>query len=129
MIHTLTDVPIIDSAPASQAPPAPPGLVASYFIGPDGGQSNIAPVIRWMGYTYWVYGTRVNDWTLHLIAYDEAGTPVKRIDKGDPQRMTGARHLWRITVEPEPQTVTLHGQAWKTIVCTWDELAVPPPAR
>lgn len=126
MIHTVTDAPVIDTAPASQAPAAPPGLRTSYYVGPDGGQSNVAPIIRWMGYTYWVYGTVINDWTLHLIAYDAAGNPVKRIDKGDPQRTTGARYLWRITSQSEQQTVTLYGQAWKTLVCTWDELAVTP---
>ena len=125
MIHLATDAPAVDSAPASQAPnPGDPELVATYYLGPDGGQSNAAPILRWQGFTYWVYGTRRNDWTMHVLAFDASGVMRKRIDLGDPWRMTGARYLWQITVESDQQTVTLHGQARKTLVCTWDQLVV-----
>jgi len=125
MIYLATDAPVIAPAPASQAPPSgDPELIASYYVGPDGGQSNTAPIIQWQGYTYWVYGTRRNDWTMHILAFDASGTMRKRIDLGDPARMTGARYLWLITVEAEQQTVTLWGQARKTLTCTWDQLVV-----
>ncbi len=116
--NVVNDDPVVATLPASQAPPAPPGLVANYYLGPDGGQSNTAPVIQWQGYTYWIYGKFDSDWYMYVLAFDQAGQMVRRVDK------SGARYPWRIIVNPEDQTITLYGQAWKTIVCTWAELQV-----
>jgi hypothetical protein len=125
MTQTENDIPVVRPFPAAQAPTPPPGLAATYFTGPDGGQSPFAPVVLWQGYTYWVYGTVISDWTMHIIAYDADGQPKKRIDKGDSHRIdAGARYLWLITVDEERRSITLFGQDNRRIVVSWNELAV-----
>ena len=78
-------------------------------------------VLKYNGYTYWVWSDSNNDTVMAIVAYDPAGTPVKQWNK------TGARYIWQINLNPTNLTVAFVGQANNTITVTWDELFIPAP--
>ena len=51
-----------------------------------------------------------------LVAYDSGGNALETWER------VGARYVWQITVDEAAETVTIWGQANRTLVFTWEEL-------
>jgi hypothetical protein len=90
--------------------------------GPDvpstNGPTDECPVIQWGELVYWVYTDASNGSSMTVLAYDSDGERV-----GSWQR-DGARYLWQITIDNTAETVTLWGQASRTIEIPWGDLRV-----
>lgn len=107
--------PTVDSVPY---PAIPPGLKVVCPDGPETqGPAPECPVLRWNSVTYWPLSHIDNRNAVTLVAYDRGGGIVNQL------YLPGARYVWRITVEPEAETVTLWGQANNTVAVSWDALA------
>ena len=112
--------PVARKLNASNHPPIPSGLKVTCLQGPSTNQlSDRCPVIKWGRYIYWAYSHRDNRSAMTIVAYDTAGNIVKQWYE------TGARYVWRITVNESTEKVTLWGQDNKKIVVTWDLLRLP----
>ncbi|MBM7867427.1 hypothetical protein GTO89_11625 [Heliobacterium gestii] len=115
-------IPMVVRVPATSHPPIPHGLVEAAAWGPDAGApSPTHPVIRWGGYTYWVYNVVARN-GIGIVAYDEAANVVGQWEK------PGASHIWQITVEADSQRVIFWGQSNYRVVMRWHELSIPPLA-
>lgn len=111
--------PFATKLPADVHPPVPEGLKVACMLGPDTlDPSPTCPVIQWNNHTYWPFSYIDNRYAMNIVAYDAAGKIVKQWD-GE-----GARYVYKITIDPAAQTVTFWGQADKTIVMKWTDLAL-----
>jgi hypothetical protein len=117
--------PVVGSLPARSHPAIPSGMKVACFTGPSSpepdGPSENCPVVQWGGLTFWPYSYVDNRIGMGIVAYDSAGSVVQEVQK------SGARYVWKITVDAAAKTVTFWGQANQTIVVPWVELA-PAPA-
>ena len=64
----------------------------------------------------WAYSDGSNASSMTLVAYDSGGNALETWER------VGARYVWRITVDEATETVTIWGQANRTLVFTWEEL-------
>ena len=87
----------------------------------NGSESQNCPVLKYNGYTYWAWSDANNDVSMAIVAYDDAGTPVKQWNK------SGARYIWQINVDTVAQTVGFVGQSNATITMSFDDLFIPAP--
>ena len=110
-------VPLVETVNVSTHPDVPAGLKEAFFTGPDSlASSTTTNIVKFNGLTYWAYSYIDNRNSMAIVAYDSSNNIIKQWEK------TGARYLWKITVDPKSQTVIFHGQASKTIVMKWSEL-------
>jgi hypothetical protein len=112
------NIPLVETVNVNTHPSIPEGLTGSFSPAPDRlDQSATCNVIKFNGLTYWAYSYRDNRVGMNIVAYDAANKVVKQWEK------TGARYLWKITVDEAAQTVVFHGQSSQTITMKWSELA------
>ena len=105
--------------PVSAAPPLPAELTSGWATGPDSfAESKRYTVLLFHGYTYWAFDYKGNQFSIGIVAYNSEGKIVKQ------WRKDGTRYLWSISLDARRKTVTLWGQANKTVVMNWDELKV-----
>ncbi len=110
--------PVVEIVDPSSNPPIPEALnlKVTCLDGPDTLASADCPVLRWGGYTYWAYSDGSNASSMTLVAYDSGGNALETWER------VGARYVWQITVDEAAETVTIWGQANRTLVFTWEEL-------
>jgi hypothetical protein len=117
------DSPIVIKLPGTSQYTIPPGLKVDCI--PDQNALKSAPldcpVIDWNEYIYWAYSYLDNRDAIVIVAYDIDGNIVKQWKK------SGARYIYKITVDAAAATVTFWGQADKKIVMTWLELYLKTP--
>ena len=114
--------PMVKEVPSSSPPPVPSGLKVTCMKGPDAlDPCTTCPVIQWCEYTYWAYSYIDNRYGMAIVAYDRGNNMVQEWEK------TGARYVYKITVDNAAQTVTFWGQSNNTIVVPWKELFPPSP--
>jgi hypothetical protein len=116
--------PLVKAVPSSSHPAIPSGLKVTCMTGPDpkvtsSSISTTCPVIQWCSFTYWAYSYIDNRVGMNLVGYNPAGVIVEQYPK------TGARYVYKITVENAAKTITLWGQSSQKIVMTWRELGYP----
>jgi hypothetical protein len=110
-------VPLIETVNVNTHPPIPEELKEGFMIGPDSlDSSTTTNVIKFNGLTYWAYSYDDNRLSLGIVAYDSSNNIIKQWEK------SGARYLWKITVDSKSQTVVFHGQDSNTIVVKWSDL-------
>jgi hypothetical protein len=120
-ISVLFETPVVETMPKADVPDEiPDGAKLTCFSDGENSSSSTCEVIKWNGYTYWVFSDASNGMRMIVGAYDESGSLVASWSR------SGARYLWQITVDEEVQTITLWGQANHTIVMSWYELLVDP---
>ena len=111
--------PVEGKVPAKAHPAIPSGLKLTCMKGPDTlDPCDTCPVIEWHGYTYWAYSYIDNREAMNIVAYDVQGKVVKQWEK------SGARYVYKITVDVKAQTVTFWGQSDRKIVMSWKDLIV-----
>jgi tetratricopeptide (TPR) repeat protein len=110
-------VPLIETLNVDTHPTVPAGLKEAFLIGPDSLESSpTTNVVKFNGLTYWAYSYIDNRFSLAIVAYDSSNNIIRQWEK------SGARYLWKITVDSNNQTVVFHGQASNTIVMQWSDL-------
>ncbi len=115
--------PLVGVEPVTHAPAIPPDLALVCNTGPSNTPSPTCPVLVRNGYTYWAFSFADRRIAMAVVAYDSHGNLVKRWNK------FGARHLWKITLDPVARTASFHGQGTDIFTMSWDELDVPPPSQ
>jgi hypothetical protein len=109
--------PKIIMMPIAERPPEPEGLRALCPTGPSGSEmSSTCPVISYRNAYTWGFSFVDNRFSLGITSYDGQAHELKSVTK------EGARYLYKITVDPTAQTVTLWGQHDMKIVVPWAEL-------
>jgi hypothetical protein len=117
----LFETPVVVKIPKTDVPDdIPSGAKISCKSSGEGGSSSTCDVIKWNGYSYWIFSYTNNSSQMLVCAYDESDSLVASWNR------SGARYLWQITVDEEMQTITLWGQSDRTIVMSWYELLVNP---
>ena len=113
------DTPSVVSVPPGSHPAIPTGLKAACLKDPGKLDPCTAyPVLKYKGYTYWAYSYIDNRVAMNITAYDSSGKVAKQWAK------SGARYLYKITVDDKAKTVTFWGQSNANIVVSWKELDV-----
>lgn len=115
-------VPQILSVPANSTPPVPAGLKVTCTLGPNTGQpSPNCPVIQYGGVRTWAYSFIDNRLAFGIVSFDQNGTVLNNITRN------GARYVYKMTVDPKAQTVSVWGQSNAKIDIAWRDLPVIPP--
>jgi hypothetical protein len=113
--------PVVVTVSRNEAPnEIPSGAKLGCSLDSSGGSSDTCEVIKWYGYSYWVFSDISNDVRMIIGVYDVSGNLVASWSR------SGARYCWQITVDECKKTVTLWGQADDTIVMSWTELLMDP---
>lgn len=109
--------PQISSRPASSHPAIPEGMKMSCHSGPDSFElAPDCPVIEWGELTFWPYSYDDNRMSVGAVAYDSAGNLCRSVE------VPGSRYIWKITVDPDAETVTFWGQGNTDASVTWAAL-------
>jgi hypothetical protein len=112
-----SDVPLIETVNVSTHPPIPDGLKEVFMGDPESLETiTTTNVIKFNGLTYWAYSYLDNRNSLAIVAYDSSNNIVNQWEK------SGARYLWKITVDSDNETITFHGQASHTVFMNWSDL-------
>ncbi len=115
--------PKITSMLSSTHPTPPEGTKMACFTGPDARkEAENCPVIVWDDYLYWPFGYTDDREGMCIAAYNWEGTKlIKKWDK------TGARNLYKITIDEASQTITFWGEAEHSITMHWSQLYLMRP--
>ena len=115
-------VPQILSVPANSTPPVPAGLKVTCTLGPGTGQpSPNCPVIQYGGVRTWAYSFIDNRLAFGIVSFDPNGTVLKNVTRN------GARYVYKMTVDPIAQTVSVWGQSNAKVDIAWRDLPVIAP--
>ncbi|MFD2179639.1 hypothetical protein [Veronia pacifica] len=113
-IYVTVDTPIS----IVRMPAFPSGLKPVALVNPDKlAEADEYPVLKTAKASYWAASYVDNREGMAILAYDKAGTLLKRWDK------PGARYIWRIEENPDNNRVLFVGQNHKKIVMNWAELS------
>lgn len=113
-------------------PSTPSGLQLASMSGPNSptpdGDSPVCPVVQWRGITYWPFSYVDNRYSMSIVGFDSTGRIVSQVEK------TGARYIWKTTLDVAAKTVTFWGQGNAKIVMNVSELqpgqvTINPPKR
>ncbi|MFI5405309.1 MAG: CFI-box-CTERM domain-containing protein [Nitrososphaerales archaeon] len=120
--------PVVNLVKSNTNPPMPPSsafedwqessLKVSCHSGPDSLGSDTCPVLNWNGFTYWAFSHSDNRSGMTIVKYNNDSGCVDNL-----WEKTGARYLYKITVDDNAKTVTFWGQADSVIEMSWDELS------
>nr|WP_295111798.1 hypothetical protein [uncultured Caulobacter sp.] len=131
----LAQAPQIATVPANSNPPVPAGLKVTCTPNPNtGAPSPTCPIIQYNGVTTWAYSFIDNRVSYGIVSYDAGGNVLRNVE------YPGARYVYKMTVDPNAQTVSVWGQsnakvdvAWRDLpgvstgpVYTWTSTATPP---
>jgi len=101
---------------ANNHPAVPSGMKVSCMT--DGNTvraSSTCPVLKKGNVTYWAYSYVNNRVAMGIVAY-RSGRMIKSWQK------SGARYVWKITIDSHTKTVNFWGQSNKRIIMPWSEL-------
>ncbi|MDB5456776.1 MAG: hypothetical protein JWP92_2361 [Caulobacter sp.] len=107
---------VIVSATTAPPPPPPGMMVVCMTSVTDERPSPTCPMIAYRGHSTWAFSFQDNRFAFGVATYDAQAHPLKIVTR------PGARYVYKITIEPAAQTVTLWGQHDMTIVVPWSEL-------
>jgi len=114
--------PTIALVPANSPPPVPSGMKVTCLTGPDSLQSSpTCPVIQYGGNTTWAFSFIDNRVSYGIVTYDAANNVVKNVTRD------GARYVYKMTVDPSAQTVSVWGQANAKVDVAWSDLPTAAP--
>lgn len=109
--------PQISSRPASSSPAIPEDLKMSCHTGPNSFElAPDCPVVEWGELTFWPYSYVDNRMSVGAVAYDSAGNLRRSVE------VPGSRYIWKITIDPDTETVTFWGQGNTDASVTWAAL-------
>ncbi len=114
-----SDVPVVRIVPTNTHPAIP----ADMKIDPSPGPNDLSlapncPVLSWGNYTYWVADYVDNRLAMCILAFDASNKVIKQIAKN------GARYIWKMTLDPNSNTLTCYGQSNQTISANLSELKI-----
>jgi hypothetical protein len=110
----------------SSAPTPPDGAQVSCVANDhDTAQTSTCWVVKWGSWTYWIFSYIDNRESFMIAPYDS--DDVIAPAAGWPKEEMGARYLWAISVDGTARTVTLSGQAARSVTVSWDDLRVDQP--
>ena len=113
---TPTPPPAIEQRPTTSAPNVPAGFKVTCLSDPNAATASpTCPVVVWGTKVYWAYTALDNSTNMRMVAY-QGTTEVGTLDR------SGARYLYRMSVNATDSTVTIVGQASNTIVVRWSDL-------
>jgi hypothetical protein len=111
----------------SSAPTPPDGAQVSCVASDhDTALTNTCWVVKWGSWTYWILSYIDNRESFMIAPYDSDGV-IASAAAGWPKEEPGARYLWAISVDAAARTVTLSGQAARSVTVSWDDLRVDQP--
>lgn len=119
------DTPQAVQAPRDSAPPQTDMWAACTPNAVNGGMTPNCWVIQYKGATTWAYSFKDNRMAFGIVTYDASGKVLRNVT------MAGARYVYKITVDPAAQTVTVWGQSDNKAVIRWADLpgfTPTPPA-
>jgi hypothetical protein len=112
-----TAAPEIVQVPANAPPPVPGGLKVTCLKGPNTLESSpTCPVIKYKGHTTWAFSFIDNRVAYGVVTYDASNNVLAN------NTQNGARYVYKITVDPNAQTVTIWGQADAKVTVPWSAL-------
>lgn len=76
------------------------------------------PVIEWLDHTYWALSFTDNRDSLAILAINEEGEVVGRLD------VNRVRYLWKIELNEEEEEVTFIGQSKLEATISWTDLRI-----
>ncbi len=116
------DVPQIITIPTQGHPPIPAGLKVTCTPNPNtGAMSATCPVILYKGVTTWAYSYIDNRVSYGLVSYAPPESVVRNVEA------PGARYVYKMTVNPQAQTVSIWGQSNAKVDVKWADLPSVPP--
>jgi hypothetical protein len=109
--------------PATGSPPPPPaGMKVTCLVGPDSLQSSTTcPVIQYQGLYTWAFSFLDNRDSYGIVSYDGQANVIKNVTRD------GARYVYKMTVDPAAQTVSVWGQANAKVDIAWADLPQSAP--
>lgn len=118
----LAQTPQIATVPANSNPPVPAGLKVTCLTGPNVlNPSPTCPVIQSNGVTTWAYSFIDNRVSYGIVSYDAAGNVLRNVE------YPGARYAYKMTVDPNAQTVSVWGQSNAKVDIAWRDLPSAAP--
>ncbi|MCS7460285.1 Ig-like domain repeat protein [Paenibacillus doosanensis] len=108
-------MPVVETA-AEEPPSIPAGDKVTCIADPNSLTPASCPVLKWGDHTYWAFSLSDNSDDFDIVAFDSSGAIVKQ------QKVSGARYLYRITVDQAAQTVTFRGQGDYSVTLAWSQL-------
>jgi len=110
--------------PVAQSPAVADGLkVACFTDGSAKATSEKCPVIEYQGVTAWPCTFFDNRDAMIFALFDNNNKNVGFVARH------GARNLWRITSQPDGQSLTLTGEANRTLTLQWAYFKESDPAK
>ncbi|MDB5456777.1 MAG: hypothetical protein JWP92_2362 [Caulobacter sp.] len=108
--------------PSAGSPPPPPaGMKVTCLVGPDSLQwSATCPVIQYQGLYTWAFSFLDNRDSYGVVSYDGQANLIKNTTRD------GARYVYKMTVDPAAQTVSIWGQGNAKVDVAWADLPTPP---
>ena len=97
------------NAPAKR----PAGTSVFCVSGPNSTTGVICPVVKCGTSTFWAFSYYDNRLAFDVVGYDPAGNIVKQ------QQASGARYLWKISLDGTAKTSTFWGQDSRTASLPW----------
>jgi hypothetical protein len=114
--------PTIIQIPATGAPPPPAGMKVTCLLGPDSLQSSpTCPVIQYQGLYTWAFSFIDNRVSYGIVTFDGQANLIKNTTRD------GARYVYKMTVDPAAQTVSVWGQANAKVDVAWRDLPSAAP--
>lgn len=114
--------PTIIQIPATGAPPPPAGMKVTCLVGPDSLQSSpTCPVIQYQGLYTWAFSFIDNRVSYGIATFDGQANLIKNTTRD------GARYVYKMTVDPASQTVSVWGQANAKVDVAWSSLPSAAP--
>jgi hypothetical protein len=112
-----TQAPQIKTVPANSHPPIPAGMKVTCMI--NGGSLNpspTCPVIQRGATTTWAYSFIDNRVAYGIVTYDAQGNVLKNVTRN------GARYVYKMTVDPAKQIVSVWGQGDAKVDVKWSDI-------
>lgn len=122
VVSWAQSTPTIIQIPATGAPPPPSGMKVTCLVGPDSLQSSpTCPVIQYQGLYTWAFSFIDNRVSYGIVTYDGQAKVIKNTTRD------GARYVYKMTVDPAAQTVSVWGQANAKVDVAWSSLPSAAP--
>ena len=111
------NIPVIRVVPTASHPAVPPELKIDPATGPTASDlASETQVLTLGNYTYWAADYVDDRLSMCLLAFDADDRLIRQLEK------TGARRMWKMTLDEEGQAITYHGESNRTITATLAEL-------